>query len=436
MMELLFSCGVYVLPYLVLELFAFRYRLRFSPGIVIFGMMVLFALEAGLGLWVLRGGSVETACVLASAVYLIYFALMVDDPTGKVMFAVLMIANHGNLVNALGHCLELWLLDQPMPMFSWQSSVILLGVELVMLLPMFCYVRSVYARFSQGQQQVRSWQYLWLIPLIFHVIRFSFLESWTYTPQDLAGALDNLLMTALLSLGNVLVYIMVRQLILEHEAVTLLREKEHMLIMQQAQFDHLQERIEEARRARHDLRHHLHLVSAYLADGKLEELKEYLSRYTQTINDNERIVYCGHYAANALLNYFSWQARQSGVGFESSVQLDQDVGISSEALTVVLGNLLENALHSCQEQRDVPTEILVRGHRDDTAVFFQVVNTCTRPATPDPDGRLRSTKSGGQGIGLTSVEHIAQTYDGMIKVEQSQDRFTVSIMLTIPEEEA
>ncbi len=237
----------------------------------------------------------------------------------------------------------------------------------------------------------------------------------------------------MLCLGTIFVYMMVSRLIREHRQNQQLREKEYMLTMQQNQYMHLQDRIEEARRAKHDLRHHLHLISAYLNDGKTEELRAYLQEYSASIPDDSRISYCDHYAANALLMYFASQAENFGIRWEVSVDLPLFVGIPDNILTVVLGNLLENAIAACKKEADSP-RIRIYGRTDDSAVFFKISNTCTQRLKKSPSGQYPSTTAGGQGIGLRSVQNIAEAYDGIMETNQTDGVFTVSVMLTIPDE--
>ncbi len=435
--ELAFYILVYFLPYLLLELLAFRRSLRFSVSVTAGMVTVLSLLQV---LLALLTASAHTPGILSFAATVfsgLFFLVAVKDVLGKKLFLLFMIASNGNVAITAAECfLVVFLPEQIVPPYSWIYSSVLLGMELMILCPIGLYVRKNYARSADPKRQFRAWNYLWVIPCMFYTIWFCLFR---FGPESLGIRTHGVLffgVTLMLCLGGIFVYGMVSQLIQEHVQNAELQEKEFRLSMQQAQYEHLQERIYEARKAKHDLHHHIHLASAYLNDGKLEELKTYLHKFSETIPDDTRISYCDHYAANALLMYFDWQTKVSGVQYSVSVDLPADVGLPDEVLTVVLGNLLENALTACREELGVPPpRISVRGKSDDGAVFFQIANTCTRKRKRDSFGQYPSTKSGGLGLGLSSVKDIAEQYDGLMEITQSGGLFTVSIMLTVPEDQ-
>lgn len=57
-----------------------------------------------------------------------------------------------------------------------------------------------------------------------------------------------------------LVYYVVARLVLEQEKLVALQQKNYALAMQSLQYENLQERIAEARQAKHDVRHHIALL--------------------------------------------------------------------------------------------------------------------------------------------------------------------------------
>ena len=57
-----------------------------------------------------------------------------------------------------------------------------------------------------------------------------------------------------------------------------LQNENQMLSMQQQRYDNLTAAIEEARQARHDMRHQLYQISALAEDGDLEILKTYIAK--------------------------------------------------------------------------------------------------------------------------------------------------------------
>lgn len=415
-----------VLPYLILEILAFRRSLRFSRKVTALLTGLFSLLMAVSALFFSQVMNHRQLFLMQNLCSGLFFLLVAKDQIGKKLFTLLMIANDANLVHVLAeHIQQHWLPQSGS--YSWPYALLLLALEALVLSPMFVYIRWTCAQSLSGKRRLNAWNYLWLIPLIFYMI-------WLFSLSAGSGTIASgqfVLVSFMLFLGTVLVYMMVSQLIRENRQKEELQEKEYMLAMQQTQYTHLVDRIEEARRAKHDLRHHLHLVSAYLKDGKLDELSAYLQKYSDTLSTDSPIAYCDHYATNALLNYFASQAKAAGIGYEVSVHVPARMGIPDEALVVVLGNLLENAIAACKEETGTPT-IHIYGRTDDSAVFFKMTNPCSHPPKKKSAQPVDALHGQEHGIGLDSVRNIANQYDGIMESSLQDGLFTVSIMLTIP----
>lgn len=188
----------------------------------------------------------------------------------------------------------------------------------------------------------------------------------------------------------------------------------------------------EARQARHDIRHHVAVMDSYLNSGEYEKLREYLQGYKKTLPNDRAMVFCSHYAINALLLYFAQQTEDNHIDFSVSAKLPAQIGIPDNILSVLLGNLLENALEACLAIKNKPAGISFKATSESSALFFQICNTCGTPPILDKEGYYLSSKHKGRGIGLESVRSIVTQYDGLLEITQDQNRFCVSVLLNIP----
>lgn len=120
--------------------------------------------------------------------------------------------------------------------------------------------------------------------------------------------------------------------------------------MQAMPYDDLQEKITEARRAKHDVRHHIMLMQEYLADGRSDELGDYLRRYSASLPDDTLIRFCQNAAANAVLLYFAQQAKNENIDYLVKADIPADTFLPDPDLSVLFGNLIENALEACRAE--------------------------------------------------------------------------------------
>lgn len=118
-----------------------------------------------------------------------------------------------------------------------------------------------------------------------------------------------------------LVYYVVARLVLEQEKLVALQQKNYALAMQSLQYENLQERIAEARQAKHDVRHHIALLQDCLRRKDYDAMQAYLDRYQETLPDARQLQFCGNAAVNAVLSYFAQQAVAQQVDFSVKAQL-------------------------------------------------------------------------------------------------------------------
>lgn len=425
------------LPFLLLALYPFRKTLRFSlpATFPLIGILSLF--QAGIGaLSAFSGGFPEILTVASTLVCALFYFAAVKARLGKTLFTLLMLYNYANLLIVTSKCLEGLIFGTAMAQqpYRWTQSVCMIVMHLIITLPLSYYFRRHFSPGISKQSGSPVWRYLWLIPATFYLIWYYHLYFSSKTPLEVALQPDHALFLLFINLGAFLIYHTVIILLNESERRSCLEEQNHLLALQNLQHENLQERISETRQVKHDLRHHIHIMSALLRDRKLEELETYLSQYQKSLPDDSTIVFCQNYSVNALLLYFAQQAKAGGIDYAVSVKVPEQLELPDNVLSVVLGNLLENAIEACAGVTDRPAKITIKGKANADVVFFQIENTCSGKLTRDKNGFFLSSKHSGLGIGLRSVQNIAAQYDGLLEVEQKDGIFRACVMLTFPKD--
>ncbi len=419
-----------ILPYLLLMYYVYSGGgyFRFAKWVTVTAMVVITALRCLCSYAVYLDAGKTNDPNPGILIFVALTMLLVRDNWGKGLFTMLMLANVSSFVVTASKYLE-WIVfgDYALQLHRWTNTLALAAVELLVLIPLFFYIKRFYITAVHQTISGRTWTFLWLVPFTFYTVwyRNSFFASENH--ELLSLDLKYVFFCLLVNGGGMLIYTLVAHLINEHAANDRLREQETQLMIKQKQFETLQERIDEARAAKHDMRQHLHMISAYLEDGKYDELKAYINSFRKTVPENVTIAYCEHYGINALLQYFAGLARENNIAFSAKMELPASIGVSDDVLAVLLGNLLENAVEACANQT-MPV-IRIRGQLQGNAVFFKIVNTFTGKAQKTPDGAYLSTKRPGPGIGLRSVQSIVNDHKGLLKVAQENGLFTVSVLL-------
>lgn len=420
------------LPFLILALYPFRHNLRFSK--IITGMLIvlLTIIQILIGMWVsfVPGPTTATASVISTILYIAFYFMAVKNLFGKTLFTLLMIYNLANLTVVSAKCLEGFFFPVLATQdYRWSSSLMFFAVEICLSVPVLLYMKMVIVPAVKSESSGLEWRYLWLIPATFYLIWCYLLYgNSSHSSLEMALQPKNTLFLFAINIGAFLIYYVVARLILEQNKSLELREKNHQLIMQAMQYKNLQEKITDARRAKHDVRHHIALIQEYLTEGKLDVLHDYLNEYSKSLPDNSLVRFCENTAANAVLLYFAQQAKDNCINYFVKVKIPNDIFVSDTDISVIFGNLIENALESCKNESGNDRKILIRANLTGSSLCITVDNTFSGTLKCTNDDKLVSTKHKGLGLGTQSVKNIAAHYNGVCHFKTEDGMFYASVM--------
>lgn len=420
------------LPFLALALYPFRHSLRFSKGVTGILIGLLSVIQVLLGVWVsfVPGNHAAIASVLSTALYAAFYFLAVKKHFGKTLFTLLMLSNLANFAVISAKCLEGILFPAlAMQSYRWSFSLMLFAVEIILSVPIFLYMKTVFTPAVEKEPSGFEWRYLWLIPTTFYIIwYFAIYSVVSRSALEIALRPKNTLFLFIINVGAILIYYVVTRLIMEQNTTLELKEKNHQLSMQAVQYENLQEKITDARRAKHDVRHHITLMQEYLASGELDALREYLSSYNDSLPDDSLVRFCENAAANAVLLYFAQQAKDNDIDYIVKADIPSDIFVSDTDLSVLFGNLIENALDACREETSDDRKIVICARQTGNALCITIDNTFTGTLRCTTDNEFLSTKHKGLGLGTQSVKSIAEQYGCICRFEVKDGMFCASVM--------
>lgn len=356
---------------------------------------------------------------------------------------------------------------------SWQAGVVTLLMTVSTLIPMSTFLHKT-IRTLMSVEIHDFWMTAWLLPFV----ATTMILLLTGTIRDghissLALLARILLLLCMFMLSHLLILFMKN---LQEQIITSERNKtmENLLRVQTEQFEMLNTRIIESRRARHDFRHHRMVLQDMADRNDLHGIQTYLAEYNAEHQDTPSKTYSNNPTVNAVVAYYAGHAEAAGIRFTARVQLPEHLLIPNPVFCVLLGNLLENAVDACKTElsqsalsgaasaeanagglvtaagtaasgadtaidpragvtasADVRSDQAIRvivKQNGDACLSIAVDNTCSRKPIWD-DGELVSTKHEGHGVGTVSIRYIAQRYDGDARFEWRDGIFYASVML-------
>lgn len=132
---------------------------------------------------------------------------------------------------------------------------------------------------------------------------------------------------------------------------------------------------------------------------------------------------CRNYAVDVVVRYYLQQAMDVGAEIDVKLELPERVGIPDSDLTIIFGNLFENAVLAVVRQtggkRFITARCILRN-----GMLILALDNSMEPE-PGQSGRRQPYK----GVGQTSVEGVVQKYCGTVRFEAEKDIYRVSVLL-------
>ena len=432
-------------PYMVLALYAYRRHWRFNKGITLTLLFGAVAAQMVIVPLVLLSDKSDSPVfhIVISAIHIAFFFTAVKVNLGKLIFSVLVLTNLGTLVVVCARCLEGIFFPELIANkyhFTYQLFTILMQAAIIPAIYLFVFkdidTPSSDAQERSGQNANASsymWRYLWLVPAVFYLIWVNYSVSGERSVIENYMDPANALYLLAIDAGSILIYRTIIQMVKMYEKNTNLLAENHVLSIQRLQYDSLNERLENMRRTRHDLRHHAALLKQIRNSGDVSALDDLINTYTEENLLDQQLVFCENETVNVILALYSETAYKNNICLSVKADIPKDVFVDKKDLAVLFGNILENATDACKE---VPEERFINitaayteSSSGSNSLSLIVKNNYSTEPSKTESGIFHSTKHPGDGIGISSVKNIAEKYGGASTFSHEDGLFTASVIL-------
>lgn len=182
---------------------------------------------------------------------------------------------------------------------------------------------------------------------------------------------------------------------------------------------------------RHDYHNHIQVLKAHVELGRYEEAKQYLDTLNDDLTTVDTVMKTGNVMVDAILNSKLTMIREKGIQVDATAMVPQDVPFSGIDLSVLIGNLLDNAMEACLQVRD-KEERFIRIYIDiiKKQLYVSVSNSMNGRAKRKGMQYL-STKAGLHGFGLMRIDRIASKYGGFVNRQNEEGIFATEVMLPL-----
>ena len=150
---------------------------------------------------------------------------------------------------------------------------------------------------------------------------------------------------------------------------------------QRANIDALSSAYATQRKMTHDFRHHIAALSGMLQGGETQQAQDYLAALQEQQTERALMVNTHNSVIDAVLNQKGYAAQKQHIDIQFEVNDLSPLQIELIDCTVVLGNLLDNAIEACLKLEEAKRRIEVSVLRDeayadgDAKLYVSIINT-------------------------------------------------------------
>ncbi|PHV70500.1 ATP-binding protein [Sporanaerobium hydrogeniformans] len=176
----------------------------------------------------------------------------------------------------------------------------------------------------------------------------------------------------------------------------------------------------------HDRRHFNNTLLELLSKGDVEEIGILLRRQQNLSAVSPQKMYCENPATNAAISHYVVLAESKGISCNIHTQIPKEPFVDSLELSMVLSNLMENAINACTmlpqgEKRYLNLTVIC-----EKQLIIEIENPYQGEILLEENSIPTSTKTG-HGIGTKAIRIFAEHYCGDVIYQTNNGVFNVRI---------
>ena len=180
---------------------------------------------------------------------------------------------------------------------------------------------------------------------------------------------------------------------------------------------------------RHDMRHNLTTIDAFLSTEHVQQARDYIKEVQGGIDALALQHFCENDLVNLLCSSFSDKAKRTGIRLTADTHLPEELSVSDTELCAILSNGFENAFQAVSELDSSRRWIKLYSSIRQENLLIEITNPYQGEVTIR-DGLPVSSRDG-HGYGCLSIQSIAAHRKGICTFEAKQGVFTLRVVLPV-----
>lgn len=210
-----------------------------------------------------------------------------------------------------------------------------------------------------------------------------------------------------------------------------LKTQNQLIALQMRSQDEVNNMYQNILSLKHDMNNHLHTISGYMQVGEYTKAQEYARKIAGEVSKIKSF-HSGNAVIDALIGSKTALAEMNGIRVDVDMAVPPELKITDGDLTVMIGNLYDNAIDANLKFEDVNKRFIhIKVLFDGANLLLMFENAATGENRTGDTGVWTTTKANSSmhGFGIKNIDRIVQMYGGYCEREQKGHVFRCRIRI-------
>jgi sensor histidine kinase YesM len=198
---------------------------------------------------------------------------------------------------------------------------------------------------------------------------------------------------------------------------------------QQEKYEQLSVTYRKLQSYQHDTKKQLLFIKECINENRIEAILPYMEESLDNLEKSYGRIHTGNLVIDSFLSNYSLLAEKNKIGFTTDLSVNPSlIPVKDYDLSIILGNLLDNAINACLKQTDTDNrKIDVYIFTDEKAgqMIIHITNTTIKNVTPEPINGLI------HGYGLANVEECVKKHFGILHTTENDENYEASAIIPL-----
>ena len=300
-------------------------------------------------------------------------------------------------------------------------SIMNLGSKVMLFL--LCLIVTIFFRNQKYEHTTEYSILLFTTPIIT-------LTIFSFTPLHFLSENDNVffyeVLFICLSLLNIVNYILIQRAFISTVVNYTNMNIQRQLDFQKGKFEQLSESYRQNRRIIHDVKKHYFYIQEQINKQHFDDLKNYTSTAIQSIEDNYAKYNTGNLVIDSFVSNLKEVADKYHITLDTSIKLSTtQIPLTDYDLTIVLGNLFDNAITACNDVENAVITVKLQTIRNTFTIYVENSYNASKKHSSDNDFDFI------HGYGLKNVKNSVEKYNGFCIIDPQNCLYAVTCIIPL-----